>query len=308
MRTIGPALWLLASFAAVVGCDAQPSGAQSIAPGPMGHGGDACGAFATECACVDGFGTDHFPGQRVPMVACASGVAELASCQAACGGYVSSAARCVCDGPGPGLADPRGDACARSVIRPWAGQVACEPLSAFERELFDRLTTFWHTAPSAACRYDADRGHSGPCGPLNAGNAFYCPADDSIQYDGRFFDDQRARHGDAAAATVIAHEWGHLQQRRLGYDVGGYGVDDELHADCQAGLFIAGLERALGEAAVDVDGAVVSLCEGADAATHGSCVDRAGAFQHGRARADARLPELCGPNPVGAMVAVCGAP
>lgn len=84
---------------------------------------------------------------------------------------------------------------------------------------------------------------------------FYCPADQKVYLDTRFFDDMRNRlggGGDFAEAYVIAHEVGHhiqtitgsnravTEARRRGQNVEGEDgllVRQELQADCYSGLW-----------------------------------------------------------------------
>lgn len=84
---------------------------------------------------------------------------------------------------------------------------------------------------------------------------FYCPADQKVYLDTRFFDDMRTRlggGGDFAEAYVIAHEIGHhiqtitgsnravTEARRRGRNVKGEDgllVRQELQADCYSGLW-----------------------------------------------------------------------
>ena len=84
---------------------------------------------------------------------------------------------------------------------------------------------------------------------------FYCPADQKVYLDTRFFDDMRTRlggGGDFAEAYVIAHEVGHhiqtitgsnravTEARRRGQNVEGEDgllVRQELQADCYSGLW-----------------------------------------------------------------------
>ncbi|MCW2490688.1 MAG: putative metalloprotease [Frankiales bacterium] len=73
-------------------------------------------------------------------------------------------------------------------------------------------------------------------------NAFYCRADDSVAYDRS---DQHLvptlgrKYGSFIVAAVIAHEWGHAIQQRLGiFDQNLPTIVTESQADCAAGAFI----------------------------------------------------------------------
>jgi hypothetical protein len=82
-------------------------------------------------------------------------------------------------------------------------------------------------------------------------NAIYCPEHDEVQWDpqwlrSNFYD----TYGDIAVATVLAHEWGHVIQNRLGQDDPErlrrlsnkerivLRVNQEHQADCYAGVWV----------------------------------------------------------------------
>jgi predicted metalloprotease len=79
------------------------------------------------------------------------------------------------------------------------------------------------------------------CGWTVAYNASYCRRDHSISYDRRMLV-RAARHGEFAAATILAHEFGHYVQDRLGWltwaEKHRYWMGTELQADCYAGMFL----------------------------------------------------------------------
>jgi len=99
------------------------------------------------------------------------------------------------------------------------------------------------------------------CGMASAAmGPFYCPADRKVYIDLAFFEDLRRQHGapgDFAQAYVIAHEVGHHVQNLLGSndqvrsaqqgpgkaDANGLSVQQELQADCFAGLWGNHAER-----------------------------------------------------------------
>ena len=68
-------------------------------------------------------------------------------------------------------------------------------------------------------------------------NAFYCPDEDFIAFDDELLfprlDDDFGRY---TVAMVLAHEWGHAIQARLGSSLPG--VITELQADCFAGSWM----------------------------------------------------------------------
>ena len=73
--------------------------------------------------------------------------------------------------------------------------------------------------------------------------AFYNQATDAIHYDPAFLAlqmrsaaRQMGTDGDFAFIVILAHEWGHAVQKRLGL-TRGRTIDRELQADCLAGAF-----------------------------------------------------------------------
>jgi predicted metalloprotease len=83
----------------------------------------------------------------------------------------------------------------------------------------------------------------GACGVVGAGNAAYCPRDNSIAYDDVFVaalakraSTELGTDGDMAGLGVIAHEVGHAVAIQLGYR-SRYTYQDEAVADCLAGAF-----------------------------------------------------------------------
>ncbi len=72
-------------------------------------------------------------------------------------------------------------------------------------------------------------------------NAFYCGADDTIQWDAEgLMAPLFQQFGDFTVALVLAHEWGHAVQARYGFDDAGQPtIIQELQADCFAGAWTA---------------------------------------------------------------------
>jgi predicted metalloprotease len=85
------------------------------------------------------------------------------------------------------------------------------------------------------------------CGNASsASGPFYCPADQNLYIDLKFYDELRQRFGapgDFAQAYVLAHEVGHHVQNVLGVlqKTQGQGneasIRTELQADCYAGIW-----------------------------------------------------------------------
>jgi len=74
------------------------------------------------------------------------------------------------------------------------------------------------------------------CGEIQPNNAFFCVWSYSIYYDLNFLKNQYNKLGPGAAAIIIAHEWGHVLQSQLNA-LGGIGIQNELQADCFAGVY-----------------------------------------------------------------------
>jgi predicted metalloprotease len=79
------------------------------------------------------------------------------------------------------------------------------------------------------------------CGVAPPGNAVYCPTEHAI-YLNRALLARAASISTFAAATIVAHEWGHYVQHRFGW-LGWavrrrYYMGVELQADCYAGMFL----------------------------------------------------------------------
>ena len=136
------------------------------------------------------------------------------------------------------------------------------------------------------------------CGQLRTtyseirGNAFYCFEGDFIAYDDADLLPQLyGQLGPAVIGVVLAHEWGHAIQRRIGYQDAT--IYMEQQADCFAGAWIAHLARGenpvLPFADADLKNAINGMIQvrdqpgtgAAGEAAHGTAFDRVGAFQDG---------------------------
>jgi hypothetical protein len=206
----------------------------------------------------------------------------------------------------------------------WSGQhgatIGCWDLVDLDRFAADRLSGLWIHQAAAVCAYDTTtyevQGMMTACGPMSGPGAFACPSDGSIAYDRPFFASQYAQHGDFAVVTILAHEWGHINQGVTGisYDPSVPTIARELHADCQAGIFAAVEADAGLLAAGDAEEAFSSLCSAGDPegtpwfhpSAHGTCAQRVDAFAWGFEEATARLEDVCGPNPLAVMREICG--
>jgi predicted metalloprotease len=72
-----------------------------------------------------------------------------------------------------------------------------------------------------------------------AGNAFYNPTCDAIAYDRALLSTLAGEFGRTLPAVVMAHEFGHAVQGRVGFAAAGRSIQDETQADCFAGAFVA---------------------------------------------------------------------
>ncbi|MFI5047795.1 MAG: neutral zinc metallopeptidase [Acidimicrobiia bacterium] len=125
-----------------------------------------------------------------------------------------------------------------------------------------------------------------------AGNAFYCSEGDFVAWDTeQLFPSLTAKFGAFAPALVLAHEWGHAIQARVGFD-SSQTVYLEQQADCFAGAWaghVASGDSALSVSASDLDRALAGMLQlsdpvGIDSSqdgAHGNGFDRVGAFQDG---------------------------
>lgn len=133
------------------------------------------------------------------------------------------------------------------------------------------------------------------------GNAFYCPRADIIAYDrAALIPVLRQEFGDTAAVVVLAHEFGHALQQRLGGSSGGIGAATDVptilsegQADCYGGFFLRQVrEGRLADLRSDADGvdsamaALVTFRDpvgtgASDANAHGNAFDRVSSFQTG---------------------------
>jgi predicted metalloprotease len=124
-----------------------------------------------------------------------------------------------------------------------------------------------------------------------ANNAFYCPTEDAIGYDRTFVQGMADQFGDFIVPLVMAHEFGHAIQARVGAPTN-LTISAEGQADCYAGAFThatvdgtahfqatsADLDTVLGGYLMLRDEPGASA---ADPNAHGSAFDRVGAFQEG---------------------------
>ncbi|MCO1659782.1 neutral zinc metallopeptidase [Pseudonocardia humida] len=148
-----------------------------------------------------------------------------------------------------------------------------------------------YSSPRSYTYYRSDEGSGPSCGgqPAPARNAFYCPAGDFIAWDETgLLIPYYVSSGDFAASFVLAHEFGHAMQARLGGQER-YGVLRELQADCFAGAWSRWVsQRGLLEAG-DLDEATLAVIsardvpsvEWTDPAAHGSGFERTRAFGDG---------------------------
>ncbi|GAA5109507.1 neutral zinc metallopeptidase [Haloechinothrix salitolerans] len=82
-----------------------------------------------------------------------------------------------------------------------------------------------------------------PCGTLNQPNAFFCERGDIVAWDrGVLLRGMMAKFGRLAPVTVMAHEYGHAVQHRLGdkagITAGTTSIVKELQADCFTGSYL----------------------------------------------------------------------
>ncbi len=125
-----------------------------------------------------------------------------------------------------------------------------------------------------------------------AGNAFYCSQGDFVAWDTQeLFPKLTKQFGNFAPALVLAHEWGHAIQARVGVD-SSETVYLEQQADCFAGSWaahVASGDSSLSLSSSDLDRALAGMLQlsdpvGIDSSqdgAHGNGFDRVSAFQDG---------------------------
>ncbi|NLA37673.1 MAG: hypothetical protein GX868_18570, partial [Actinobacteria bacterium] len=124
------------------------------------------------------------------------------------------------------------------------------------------------------------------------GNAYYCGYQDEVAWDDTTFMPYLLdTYGDLAVAVVMAHEWGHAIQARVGYEA--ETVTFEQQADCYAGAWVAhamdGGSEFFEPDGRSMDFALAGFLELGDIAgssaldpmAHGSAFDRINSFQQG---------------------------
>jgi predicted metalloprotease len=142
-----------------------------------------------------------------------------------------------------------------------------------------------YTPPARVVGY-ASSGETLPCGGVAEaalpGNASYCRLDDTIAYDRGYLAELAAQLGELAPAFVLAHEYGHAIQRRLGIP------DSEAAADCLAGAWAGGAEgQRLTGGHLDVARALLARVGDPEAGGvlhpqgHGTGAERREAFERG---------------------------
>ncbi|RBY82016.1 hypothetical protein DQ238_05195 [Geodermatophilus sp. TF02-6] len=191
------------------------------------------------------------------------------------------------------------------------------PIDTLARNALTDLETYWAGQfpdvfgqpfqPLQGGYFSVDPGNVAPgefpqgigCGadPLDVeGNAFYCqasdaPNSDSISYDRAFLQELADQYGRFIPALVMAHEFGHAVQARVGYP--DYSISVETQADCFAGAWTAWVADGQAEhsqiRAPELDEVLrgylllrdpVGTSINTEAA-HGSYFDRVSAFQEG---------------------------
>jgi predicted metalloprotease len=127
-------------------------------------------------------------------------------------------------------------------------------------------------------------------------NAFYCsaqnvPNSDSISYDRAFLGELASRYGEVLPQLVMAHEFGHAVQGRVGYPEAS--IATETQADCLAGAWTAWVADGNAEYSTVDTADLDQLLRGyfllrdpvgtgtGEQQAHGSYFDRVSAFQEG---------------------------
>ena len=169
----------------------------------------------------------------------------------------------------------------------WATTMPSVYGEAYQAISADRLFPYSQADPPPGCGTRGDTPYAEV-----AGNAFYCSEGDFVAWDAQqLFPKLTQQFGAFAPALVLAHEWGHAIQARVGFDAD-ESVYVEQQADCFAGAWaghVASGGSDLSVSSDDLDRALAGMLQlsdpvgidsGQDGA-HGNGFDRVGAFQDG---------------------------
>ncbi len=214
-----------------------------------------------------------------------------------------------------------------AATAPADGQAPKDPERDFVRAILGDTEDFWGAEPARrSARYQPPRltlfrGQvASACGFASAAmGPFYCPGDERVYLDLRFFQELSQRFGapgEFARAYVIAHEIGHHVQNQLGLmrqveqkaanaserGRNALSVRQELQADCLAGVWghsaqqrgaldTRDIEQGIAAAASVGDDRVQQRSRGVtvpESFTHGSSAQRVKWFRVGLASGDLR--------------------
>jgi predicted metalloprotease len=190
-------------------------------------------------------------------------------------------------GSAAGRFDASVDATIADLQAYWTSTMPAVYRTDYEPIPADRLFAYSQSNPPPACGGYGDTPYTEV-----AGNAFYCSEGDFVAWDEQaLLPKLRKQFGDFAPALVLAHEWGHAIQARVGFEAY-QTVYMEQQADCFAGAWtahVANGDSSLHLADEDLDTALAGLLQlrdpsGIDASqdgAHGNGFDRVRAFQDG---------------------------
>ena len=154
----------------------------------------------------------------------------------------------------------------------------------WSREFADRNVDY--EPPAALVSYwyrNQDKGCGGQ--PAGWGNAQYCELTDTISWDGNWvFSELYRQIGEASVAFLLAHEFAHLVQQRIGLiNEFPLAIEVELNADCLAGAWLGAVDREvlpLSEVdfgALDLTSLILADASGVpwtDPSAHGTAAER----------------------------------
>jgi Putative neutral zinc metallopeptidase len=169
----------------------------------------------------------------------------------ACGGGGKSTSTAQSQPPKRSIQPSRqaADSIGQLQAAPQSGADAGINFAGYDDELagmVDLLNRYWketepkdYSPPSDVIAYNPSQPNAPRCGnePPARENAVYCGPGDFIAWDepGLFIPFYRDK-GDMAVGFILAHEWGHLVQERLGLSTQFKNtIEAELNADCLAG-------------------------------------------------------------------------
>ena len=233
----------------------------------------------------------------------AAGLAAiLALAVAACGGGSEEPSETAANNGLPAIEHDEGPQDYRAVVGEslrllseyWSEELAAE---GEDSQPPKALVSYWNRRQDQGCGGQ-------PAGPANAQ---YCSLNDTISWDGNWLYGELYEFvGDAAVAFLLAHEYGHLVQNRVGVENDfELTIEAELNADCLAGAWFGAVDENIARLDDrDYDALYGGVLNVADPKglpwqnpqAHGTASERRRALSLGARRGEQRCLERLGPG------------